>query len=101
MDTKKELRGLIGRPSAFVPLAMSMAACAIVVGYLLVHGSARQADEGAAAHLWQLLVGAQLPVVAFFAFRWLPKVPRAGLCVLALQLVALLIAAAPVYFLHL
>jgi hypothetical protein len=40
-------------------------------------------------------------VVAFFVIKWLPKVPRAALCVLALQLVALLIAAAPVYFLHL
>jgi peptidoglycan/LPS O-acetylase OafA/YrhL len=80
---------------------MSAAAFAVVVGYVLIHGAAREADEGAAAHIWQLLVGAQLPLVAFFVIKWLPRVPRAALCVLGLQLAALLVAAAPVFFLHL
>jgi MFS superfamily sulfate permease-like transporter len=101
MNTKNDLRGLIVRPSALAPVVMSLAAFAVVTGYVVTYGVARQADEGAAAHIWQLLVGAQVPVVAFFVIKWLPKVPRAALCVLALQLVALLIAAAPVYFLHL
>jgi len=84
-----------------VPITMSLAAFALVVGYVFVHGVTRQPDEGAVAHIWQLLVGGQLPLVAFFVIKWLPRAPQAALCVLALQFVALLVAAAPVYFLHL
>jgi len=101
MNPEPEVRSLIGRPSALAPIAMSLAAFAVVVGYALIYGTARQADEGAAAHIWQLLVGAQVPLVALFVIKWLPRAPRATLRVLALQIAALLIAAAPVYFLHL
>jgi hypothetical protein len=48
-----------------------------------------------------LLVAGQLPVVAFFAIRWLPRAPRSALPVLAVQALAFLAALAPVYFLHL
>ena len=101
MNTKDDIRGLIGHPSAFAPVVMSLTAFAVVMGYVLINGVVRQADEGAAAHIWQLLVGAQVPVVACFVIKWLPKAPRAASCVLALQFAALLIAAAPVYLLHL
>jgi hypothetical protein len=43
----------------------------------------------------------QLPVVAYFALRWLPVAPREALTVLAVQLAAGLTAAAPVFLLHL
>ena len=87
-------------PSAVVPLAMSCAALAIVLGHIAVSGVARQADEGAAAHLWQLLMAGQLPVVAFFAVKWLPRSPRPALLVLALQAGAALAALAPVFLLN-
>ncbi len=96
MNVKDEVRGLIGRPCAFVPVAMSLVAFAVVMAYLLMFGVARQTDEGAAAHTWQLLVGAQLPLVAWFVMRWLPRAPRATLCVFALQIAAMGVAAAPV-----
>ncbi len=63
-------------------------------------GAPRETDEGTAAHLWQLLMAAQIPVVAFFAIRWLPQSPRSALGVLALQVVAALAALAPVYLLN-
>ena len=88
-------------PSAFLPLAMSVAALAVVLSHVVIFGAAREADEGATAHLWQLLVAGQLPFVAYFAIKWLPRVPRSALPVLALQAVAVLAAMAPVYFLHL
>jgi len=100
VNARPDVRSLIRRPSAFAPIAMSLAAFAVVIGYVMIFGVARQPDEGAAAHIWQLLIGAQVPLVAFFLIRWLPRAPQATLCVLALQLLALLIAAAPVYFLH-
>ena len=88
-------------PSAFLPLAMSVAALAVVLGHVAVFGAAREADEGAAAHLWQLLMAGQVPLVAYFAIKWLPRAPRPALAVLALQGAAVLAALAPVYFLKL
>ena len=92
---------LLKQPSAFLPVAMSVAALILVLGSVALFGAAREADEGTAAHLWQLLVAGQLPVVAFFAIRWVPRAPRSALPVLAVQALAFLAALAPVYFLHL
>jgi hypothetical protein len=89
------------RPSALIPLAMSLAALSLVLGHIAIFGGARQADEGAAAHLWQLLMAGQLPVVGFFAIKWLPRAPGQALLVLALQVVAGLAAALPVFLLNL
>ena len=88
-------------PSAFVPVVMSLAALAIVLGHIAVFGTARQADEEAAAHLWQLLMAGQVPVVAFFAAKWLPRAPGQALVVLALQGGAMLAALAPVFYFNL
>jgi len=85
-------------PSAFLPVSMSAAALAIVLGYAAMFGVARQADEGTAAHLWQLLMAGQLPVVLFFAVRWLPAAPRQALPVLAVQVGAALAAMFPVWW---
>jgi hypothetical protein len=82
--------------SAIAPLLMSLSALAIVLGYLAVSGPARQPDEGAAAHLFQLLIVGQLPFVAYFAFRWMPKAPARGLGVLGLQVLAVGVAILPV-----
>ncbi len=94
---------LMKHPSAFLPVAMSVAALATVAVALARFGfpGIRQPDEGAAAHLWQLLMGGQLPIVAFFAIRWLPRAPRQALPVLALQAAAGLAALAPVFLLRL
>ena len=89
------------RPSAFLPLAMSLAAFALVLGRVAFYGAIPGADEGATAHLIQILIVAQVPVVAFFAARWLPRAPRSSLPILALQAVAVLAALAPVYYFHL
>lgn len=45
----------------------------------------------------QLLMAAQVPIVAFFAVKWLPHSPRQALVVLLLQAVAGLAALAPVF----
>ena len=88
-------------PFAWLPIAMSVVALAIVVGYVTVFGAARQADEGTAAHLWQLLMVGQLPLIAWFMAKKVREAPRQGLVVLAVQLVAVLAAAAPVFVLGL
>jgi len=91
---------LLKQPSAVLPLAMSVTASAIVALVLATHGTAPQADEGGAAHLWQLLMAGQLPVIAYFAIRWLPHAGRSAALVLALQVGAAIAALAPVLLLH-
>jgi hypothetical protein len=80
---------------------MSVAALATVLIHLARFGVTHDPDEGAAAHIWQLLMGGQLPIIAFFAIKWLSQAPREAAAVLALQLAAALAALAPVYFLEL
>jgi hypothetical protein len=80
---------------------MSFAALAVVLFHVAMFGAAREADEGAAAHLWQILMAAQVPVAVFFAIKWLPRTPKQALLVLALQACAALAALAPVFFLNL
>ena len=89
------------KPSALLPLAMSFAALAVVLVHVIRFGVAREADEGTSAHIWQILMAAQVPVVAFFAIKWLPRTPKQALLVLVLQVGAALAALAPVFFLNL
>lgn len=91
---------VLRRPSAFLPVAMSFSALAVVLLFLVVHGPAPQQDEGAAAHLWQVLMAGQAPIVCFFAIKWLPRAPRYALPVLGVQVGAALAAMAPVFLLH-
>ena len=92
---------IMKKPSAFLPLAMSFVALATVLVHVAMFGVAREADEGTAAHIWQILMTAQIPIVAFFAIKWLPQTPRQALLVLTLQAGAALAALAPVFFLNL
>jgi len=92
---------MLKQPSAFLPVAMSFAALATVLAHVVMFGIVREADEGTAAHIFQLLMIAELPIVAFFAVQWLPRIPRPALQVLALQVGAALAALAPVFFLDL
>ncbi|MDQ6664765.1 MAG: hypothetical protein M3Z23_10265 [Acidobacteriota bacterium] len=89
------------QPSAFIPIAMSIAALVTVLYHIAMFGIAREADEGAAAHMWQLLMAGQVPVVAFYAVKWLPRAPKTALQVLGVQAGAALAALAPVYWLGL
>ncbi|MEO6926315.1 MAG: hypothetical protein ABI129_06555 [Rhodanobacter sp.] len=90
---------VLQRPSACLPIAMSLAALVLVLGHVAMvgAGAARQADEGATAHLFQLLIAGQIPLVAFFAIKWLPRAPRFSLIVLAFQASAGMAALALVY----
>jgi hypothetical protein len=91
---------MLKHPSAFLPVAMSLAALATILIFVASHGTAPQADEGAAAHIWQLLMAAQAPIVLYFAIKWLPQSPRQAVPILALQIAAALAAMAPVFLLH-
>ncbi|MDR1988912.1 MAG: hypothetical protein LBQ09_01635 [Acidobacteriaceae bacterium] len=91
---------MLKHPSAFLPVVMSLAALATVALFITFHGTAPQTDEGAAAHIWQLLMAGQAPIVVFFGIKWVGRTPRQALPVFGLQIVAALAALAPVYLLH-
>ncbi|MES2178635.1 MAG: hypothetical protein V4550_12320 [Gemmatimonadota bacterium] len=90
---------MIRQPSALAPLIMSLAALATVGLHVARFGTQPQADEGAAAHIWQLLMAAQFFVISYFAIKWFPRAPKETLMMLALHLAAGLAAAAPVFLL--
>ena len=85
-------------PSAVIPIAMSVVALTLVLGHLVAFGVVHEADEGAAAHIWQVLMVGQLPVVAYFGLKWFPRAPVRTLRVLALQALSFLAACVPVFW---
>ena len=92
------VRGLMQRPAGYLPVAMSLGAFAMIAWYVAVHGVVHQSDEGAQAHLWQLLVAGQVPLIGYFAVTWLPRAGRPALVVLAVQVAAvMLLAIAPLW----
>jgi hypothetical protein len=91
---------LLRQPSAWIPLAMSLAALAFLLGYVAVSGIVQHEDEGAPARIFQLVMLAQLPVIAWFTVRWLPKQPRQALVVLALQGIAWIVPIVTVVWLE-
>jgi hypothetical protein len=85
-DTAKMMR----RPSALLPLAMSLAGLGLVLVQVAAAGAGPEADEGVAARVWLLLMAAEVPLMAFFAVANLPRALRAALPVMALQATALI-----------
>jgi hypothetical protein len=61
-------------------------------------GAVHRSDEAAGAHVFQLLVAGELPVIAFFAIRWLRKDLKASLTMLTIHTFALALAFAPVWY---
>lgn len=95
--------------SGWIPLVLAGAALALLGGYLVTgphppnmvmdHGVLRE-DEGTAAHLWQLLMLAQLAAIAVFLVRWAPRAPKSAMLMLGLQVCGLIAAALPVWLLE-
>ena len=93
------MRSLLKQPSAYLPLAMALACLALVLGHFVMYGNLHEVDEGTPAHLFQLLMVAQVPFVGYFAIKWLPQSPTQALQVLALWGAVVTAAFAGVYFL--
>ena len=91
---------LLKRPSAFLPVAMSSVVLALILAHIARFGIAPEPDEGTAAHLFRILMPAQVPIIAFFAIKWLPRSRTRALEVLALQLGAVAAILAVVFFLR-
>lgn len=90
---------LLKHPSAFLPLGMSFIALIMVITHAAIFGIVSEMDEGTLAHLFQLLIIIQAPIILFFAIKWLEKAPKQTVQILLLQTSAALAAIFSVYFL--
>jgi len=93
------MRSLLKEPSAYLSLALALSCLALVLGHFAVYGNLHEVDEGAAAHIFQILMVAQVPIVGYFAIKWLPQSPTQALQVLAIWAAVVIAAFAGVYFL--
>jgi hypothetical protein len=95
------MRNIVQAIGRWGPIAMSIAALAIVALVLATGWERGLKDEGAAAHLWQLLIILQLPLVAAFVLTadWRRPGPAGRTLMLQAALVAL--AMAPVAYFRL
>ena len=88
------------QPSAWLPIAMSLAGLGLVLLHVARCGITHDTDEGTSAHLVQILMVLQVPIVLYFAVKWLPRAPSAAVGVLALQAVAMAAAFAAVFIME-
>lgn len=89
---------LVRKPSAAIPIAMSACALATVLAAVAFFGARHQPDEGAAAHIFQILIAGQLPFLAWFVLHWANRDLKGALAILALQGAAIVIALFPVWY---
>ena len=96
------IRTLLIRPSAWIPVALSLLVIvAWVIGIAVSGFPQPEPDEGTAAHLFQLWLAIEVVLIVAFAMIWLPRDFKWAIPVLALQIAAVLIGCAPVYILGL
>ena len=95
------MNSILRKPSAWIPIALSLGIIAMLVFYLTRFGMVQNEDEGMAAHLFQLWLVLEVMMIPYFAVRWLPRAPKDAALVLALQIALVLLAAAPVFYLQL
>jgi len=93
------LNPLFARPSALAPIVMSLSALGLIAGHVTLYGVVRQVDEGTPAHLFQLLMAAQVPIIGYFVVRYLPEAPGRAALVVAAQMAAAAAAFAPIFYL--
>ena len=86
------MTALVRKPSAWLPMLVSLAAIGLIVGHVALVGVARQEDEGIEARIFMLLMLLNAVAIGVFAVRWLPVAPKAAVPVVALQV---LLAAIP------
>jgi len=87
---------------AILPLLMTLTVVAAgLIEAVHAGGFVRRADEGTAAHLFQILMPAQIPIIAVFGATQLPRHPRWAGWILALQIGLALALFAAVFSLRL
>ena len=95
------MNSIIKKPSAYLPIVFSVAISIMIVSFITLVGVEQNEDEGMAAHLFQLWLAYEVVAIGFFAAKWLAKDPKSVLYILAVQVMAVILAAAPIFILGL
>jgi cell division protein FtsW (lipid II flippase) len=95
---KEVVSQMIKRPLAWIPVAMSLAILAMVLTTIGISGAVRQEDEGTKAHIFQIWLVLEVVLVTVFVVEWVPRRPKQALVVLAIQILCVLAACAPVFY---
>lgn len=96
------MKSLFRHTSAWLPMALSFIVLATILSAIVLFGPlVRQPDEGAAAHLFQIWLVLEIGMLLFFGFSWLPRKPKDAMIILAIQVILVLAACAPVAYFHL
>ncbi len=93
---------LLKKPSAWVPIVLSLAALvAMLVSIAIAGVPARQPDEGVGAHFFQIWLVLETVLVLIFTAKWLPESPKQTILILILQIITILLPMSIVFFLNL
>ncbi len=111
-----DMTPLLKKSSAWLPIAMSLAVfAAMLIAIAVSSPPVRETDEGVGAHLFQIWLVMEFFMIAFFAIKWLPsyddrsalyvrglpRISKEALHILILQVAAVLLPIAIVYFFQL
>ncbi len=98
----KILKFINERPSAWIPVVMSLAALALVFGYILFIGIPKVPveDENLAARIFQLLLVGQIPVIIYFTVKYIMRKPKEVFLTLLIQFLAGFLAFVSVFILE-
>lgn len=92
---------LIRKPSAWIPILLSLAMLAIIGMYLAkIIPPDPTGDEGLGAHLFQFWLVLESMMIPFFVIRSLPKAGKQVLPILVIQITLVLVVCAPVFINH-
>jgi hypothetical protein len=95
------MKSALKNPSAWVPITMSLSAFLLTIFYVAIYRAVHHEDEDTPARFFQLLMVGQIPIIAFFVFKYLPKIPRQALLILILQFFAAFLAFITVFIFEL
>jgi len=93
---------ILKRPSAWLPVALALIIMTMWAFQIAMFGPpVRHADEGTAAHLFQIWLALEVVIVAFSATTNLLQSRKSALLILAVQIAAIAAACAPVMYFNL
>jgi len=92
------MQNIIRKPSAWLPIAISLVVLTSILGYVAVATFGVVPEDGSRIFsiYFQWLTLAQVPIIVFFAIKWLPRQSKQAALILALQIIAAVISIAPI-----
>jgi hypothetical protein len=93
---------ILKRPSAWIPIILTLVVTTVWLISIVAFGvPGREADEGIAAHLFQVWLGLEILMIGYFGMKRVPQKPKQAVAILTIQVVLTLAACAPVFYFNL